>query len=98
MIELINSYSLSEVQQGSMFMLAAIVSMLYHYVDRWIDGEERVLTSSKNIWEAGKTLATLFVGSTAWSHLYDLTNTEIITAGVALGFLAFSKGIAKFGK
>jgi hypothetical protein len=96
MIDTFNTYELMHHQQVVLFFLASVVSMLYHYADRWLSGHERILTSTENMWAALKINIQLVMGSTAWTHLYDVSNSEIVMAGITIGFLAFSQGITKF--
>ena len=96
MIEQFNSYALTDFEQVVLFLIAGTISMLYHYADRWVKGEERLLDSADNIWDAIKILIQLFVGSTVWTDLYVLSNMEVLVAGITIGFLAFSQGLAKF--
>lgn len=85
------------IDHGVLFITCTILSICYHYIDRYIETGERLLNNKKNIWQAVKITVTMFVGSTIWASLYTLEDWEVIVAGFALGLAAFSRGVAKFG-
>lgn len=93
MMEQFNSYILTNVEQGILFTLAALLSMGYHYLDHYIKTHTRLLDTPERIWNAINTLGTMLVGSTAWTHFYGVTNFEIVLAGIGVGLAAFSKGL-----
>lgn len=94
MIEQINNVPLSDIQQGLLFISCSTMSMLYHYIDRVLQGGARVLNNKENIWTALKIKIQLLLGSTAWASLYSLSNIEIMIAGITLGMMAYNKGIS----
>lgn len=93
MIEYIDSTQLSALQQGCLFIISATVSMLYHFIDRYIKTGERLLNSRDSIWETLQVLLIMLIGSTFWAESRELANSDIIMVGIALGFAAFSKRV-----
>lgn len=84
-----------EYELAGLFMGCAILSMAYHFLDRYIETGERLIDDKKDLWKAGKILVGMFVGSNIWMGLYELNVWEVATAGFVLGFAAFSKGLEK---
>lgn len=97
-MEVFNSYALSSVDQGVLFTLAALLSMGYHYIDRYMETKERLLDSGKAIWQVTNILAGMLIGSTAWASMYTLSNSEIVFAGIGLGLAAFGRGVSELGR
>ena len=97
MIEQFDAYTLTAFQQGVLFTISGVVSMLYHYIDRFIRTKERLLDSLEAIWDVVKVFSGMVMGSTLWSHLGDVSNTEIVIGGIAIGLAAFGRGISELG-
>jgi len=95
MIEQFDSYTLTAFEQGILFALAGFVSMMYHYVDRYIKTRERLLDNLESIWHVIQVFTGMVLGSTLWSSLGEVSNTEVVVGGMVIGLAAFGKGISE---
>jgi hypothetical protein len=95
MIEYIDSTKLSSLQQGCLFIISATVSMLYHFLDRYVRTGERLLNSSESVWTTLQVLLMMLIGSTFWAESKEIANSDIVMVGIALGFAAFSKRVGE---
>jgi hypothetical protein len=95
---MIDAYQLTEIEQGTIFCLAAFVSMCYHYLDHYLTTKKRLLDDVESLWTAINIYGTMMIGSTIWAYNYPKSNTEMILAGLGLGAAAFSRGLSELGK
>jgi hypothetical protein len=96
-----SEYLTPELVKVGMFGFAAILGMLYAYVNKWANSTDYSITLGKYLFgdtravvKALSTLGVLCVGAGGLSYLDTLTGFNIWVAGAGIGYLVpqHSKG------
>ena len=84
----------TELIKVCMFGFAAILGMLYAYINKWANSTDYSITLSKYLFgdkravvRALSTLGVLCVGAGGLSYLDTLTGFNIFVAGAGMGYL-----------